>query len=304
MVRLPDVHLCLIVKNEADKIEKALVHRGLFTSTLVVDTGSTDGTQEICKQLGANVVSFDWVDDFSAARNVWLDHIKEGWIFWLDADDELSEDSVSEILGCAAYAQDDVFGYVVDYEYPNGYVCDHIRLFRADRNIRWKGRIHEHLDFRKSGYGKILRAEASVQHTGYPMHDPEALEAKSRRNNELLEIELRQDPANAIIYQYIAMDHQAHARHEDAVEWFKKALKRSRTEKDFTWLPETYLNLSRSLVKLGRHEEAEDAMNDGMKRFPKEFPVFMERHLKMRLPDGRSAEDIGRSRRKLLSALS
>lgn len=304
MLRVPDVHLCLIVKNEADNIERALRQRALFASTLVVDTGSTDGTQRIAESLGAKVVSFEWCDDFARARNVWFDHIKDGWILWLDADDELIHQDAGVLLEAAADADDETIGYTVDYEYPNGYITDHIRLFRADRNIRWKGRIHEHLDFRQSGYGRILRSGATILHAGFPMYDPDAMEARAQRNNKLLQKELEDDPKNAIIYQYIAMDHQAHARHKEAVAWFDKCLKYATKEHDFTWLPELYVNKARSLVKIGKHQEAKRCLKDGMKLFPKQMPVFMQRHLDMRTPDGSRAEDIGKRRRELLSSIS
>lgn len=304
MVTLSKVTLCLIVKNEVENIERVLAQRNLFDKVLVVDTGSTDGTQDLCRELGCEVVDFQWIDDFAAARNVWFETVKDGWILWLDADDEISYSAAVESLALAADAEKDVFGFAYDYEYPNGYVCDHIRLFRADVQIRWKGRIHEHLDFRKSGYGRLLRAGCSIQHVGYPMHDEEALERKSERNNALLKLELEDDPKNAIIYQYIAMDHQAHGRHGLAVEWFGKCLVHAKSDRDFTWLPELYVNCSRSYMKLGKEKEARKCIADGMKLYPKIMPTFIQRHLDMRRADGVRAEDIGRSRSDLLRALS
>jgi len=304
MLRLPELTLCLIVKNEAENLPVALNHCRLFTKTLVVDTGSTDGTQDIARGMGADVVDFEWCDDFAQARNVWLDHIHTGWIFWLDADDSITESAVQRVLEVAANAESDVLGYVLEYEYPNGYVCDHIRLFRADRNIRWRGRIHEHLDFRASGHGRLLRSGAKVFHEGFPTYDSEALERRAQRNNRLLELELRDDPTNAIIYQYIAMDHQAHGRHKAAIRWFRDCLKYADPERDYTWLPEMYVNMARSFTRMGEAWKGRDILKEGLKIFPKELPYFMQRHLDMKTPDGRRAEDVGRSRREFLRALS
>lgn len=304
MIPLPEITLCLIVKNEAENLPIALRNSKLFTRTLVVDTGSTDGTQDIARRLGATVVAFDWCDDFARARNIWLDHVRSGWIFWMDADDSIAEEAVQRTLEIAANAEDDVLGYVYEYLYPNGYVCDHIRLFRADRNIRWRGRIHEHLDFRSSGHGRLLRSGATIVHEGFPTYDPEALERRAQRNNRLLELELKDDPENAIIYQYIAMDHQAHGRHKAAIRWFKDSLKYADPEKDYTWLPEMYVNMARSYARMGESWKGRDILNKGLKIFPKEMPVFIQRHLEMKTPDGRRAEDVGRSRRDLIRALS
>jgi glycosyltransferase involved in cell wall biosynthesis len=39
---------------------------------IIVDTGSTDKTIEICKAMGAVVIPYQWKDDFSQARNTGL----------------------------------------------------------------------------------------------------------------------------------------------------------------------------------------------------------------------------------------
>jgi glycosyltransferase involved in cell wall biosynthesis len=54
-----------------------------------VDTGSTDRTIEIAREFGAEVHSFAWCDDFSAARNAALEHATGDWILIIDADEEL-----------------------------------------------------------------------------------------------------------------------------------------------------------------------------------------------------------------------
>lgn len=304
MIRLPNVTLCLIVKNEAENLPKVLRHGKLFSRILVIDTGSSDGTIDLARELGADVESFEWCDDFSKARNRWSESVKEGWIFWLDADDEITEETALRTLELAANAPESCVGFMYEYEYPNGYICDHIRLYRADRNIRWRGRIHEHLDFREAGAGKLLPSGARIQHTGFPAYDPEALEARSRRNNRLLEIELENNPKSAIVHQYIAMDHQAHGKHALALEWFEKALKLADVEKDRAWLPDMYCNMARSYVRAGRKKDSERILQRGMNDYPKIFPVFMQRHLNLKTPDGRTAEELGRSRSELLRALS
>src|SRR6516225_959689 len=61
----------------------------LVDEIIVVDTGSTDSTPDIARRFGARVSHFQWVDDFSAARNESLRHATGEWIFWLDADERL-----------------------------------------------------------------------------------------------------------------------------------------------------------------------------------------------------------------------
>ena len=61
---------CMIVKNEEKNIEKALSWaKGTAFEQIVVDTGSTDRTVELAEKMGAKVYHFEWINDFSAAKN-------------------------------------------------------------------------------------------------------------------------------------------------------------------------------------------------------------------------------------------
>ena len=72
---------CMIVKNEEANIRRALSWgRGIVWEQIVVDTGSTDKTVEIAKEMGAKVFYFDWCDDFSAAKNYAIEQVSGEWI--------------------------------------------------------------------------------------------------------------------------------------------------------------------------------------------------------------------------------
>ena len=56
----------MIVRNEKDNLPACLASAaGLADEIIVVDTGFTDGTQDIARSFGARVVQSDWRDDFS-----------------------------------------------------------------------------------------------------------------------------------------------------------------------------------------------------------------------------------------------
>ena len=90
---------CMIVKNEEKNIEKALSWgKGVVSEQIVVDTGSTDRTVELAEKMGAKVYHFEWIDDFSAAKNFAISKAKYEWIALLDADEYFSEEDAKKLL--------------------------------------------------------------------------------------------------------------------------------------------------------------------------------------------------------------
>ena len=71
--------LCMIVRNNASTIRACLESVTPWVDeVIVVDTGSTDETPDICRELGAQVYHFPWPESFSVARNESLKTEKDG----------------------------------------------------------------------------------------------------------------------------------------------------------------------------------------------------------------------------------
>ena len=78
----------MIVKNECEVLDRVLGSVISFADEIIViDTGSTDNTAEIAKKYTDKVFSFEWKDDFSAARNFSFSKGTSDYLMWLDADD-------------------------------------------------------------------------------------------------------------------------------------------------------------------------------------------------------------------------
>jgi glycosyltransferase involved in cell wall biosynthesis len=95
---MPTLSLCMIVKNEAENLPRCLASvAGLVDEMIVLDTGSTDGTVDLARSLGAQVEHFVWCDDFSQARNVALEYVTGDWVLVLDADEVLRPEAARDI---------------------------------------------------------------------------------------------------------------------------------------------------------------------------------------------------------------
>ena len=95
------IALVMIVRDEAPRLERCLASAAQYVDRMIVlDTGSTDGSQELARSLGAEVHHFDWVDDFSAARNAALDLSDADWNLVLDADEWIDEggEALAEVV--------------------------------------------------------------------------------------------------------------------------------------------------------------------------------------------------------------
>ena len=87
----------MIVKNEEKNLDRCLsalqpILENIDSELIIADTGSEDKTVEIAKKYTDNVFYFEWINDFSAARNSTLNRAKGKWYMFIDADEYLDED--------------------------------------------------------------------------------------------------------------------------------------------------------------------------------------------------------------------
>lgn len=145
------VSVCMIVKNEERVLARCLDSlEGLYDELIIVDTGSTDKTKEIAGRYTDKVYDFEWVNDFSAARNFAFSHATMDYIYSADADEVLDADNrklfkqlvdniLSEIeIVQMKYGNQLEFGtvYNFDEEYRP-------KLFKRLRNFVWIEPVHE-----------------------------------------------------------------------------------------------------------------------------------------------------------------
>ncbi len=156
----------MIVKNESDVIERSVgCAMSVADRVIVVDTGSTDGTAQMAKNLGADVFSFDWCDDFSAARNYSFSLADSDYVMWLDADDYISASDVDEIKRIVKEGGFDV----AMLKYKSGDLTYYReRILRRAMNFEWCGAVHEVITPR----GEIKYFSAAIEHKKIKPTDP------------------------------------------------------------------------------------------------------------------------------------
>src|SRR5918993_4625769 len=135
-----DLTIALPVRNEERNLPGCLaaIGNGLASRIVVIDSGSTDRTQQIAKEFGADVVAFEWDGKFPKKRNWYLRNhpITTKWILFLDADEYLTQEFKNELR--QALERDDKVGYWLSYtiyflgkQLKGGYPLRKLALFKV-----------------------------------------------------------------------------------------------------------------------------------------------------------------------------
>lgn len=151
---MPDVPrstlgIAVLTLNEAQRIEACLRSAAFADQLVVVDSGSTDGTREQAAALGAEVhLHADW-QGFALQRTRALQRLHTDFVFFLDADEEISPALRAEIEAAVASGDDAAwrvwwdevaFGRALSRMKPRGGIQ---RLFKRETLERFEGVVHE-----------------------------------------------------------------------------------------------------------------------------------------------------------------
>lgn len=93
---MPTCSVIIITQDEEDRIGRCLDSVAWADQVVVVDSGSSDRTVEVCRARGAEVTITDW-PGFGPQKNRALDLARGDWVLSLDADEYLSHDLAAEI---------------------------------------------------------------------------------------------------------------------------------------------------------------------------------------------------------------
>lgn len=214
--------LVMIARNEARCIGRCLASIQPWVDEMIVlDTGSSDGTEAIAQALGAQIYRFTWCDDFAAARNAALAHSTADWHIVLDADEWLQSggealealrqqppEHVGAVAVCSIFTAQ---GDHQDQAHASSWIS---RVL--PRGVSYQGLIHEQPQHQLP----VQRLPVVLGHDGYA---PGAMRLKGDRNARLLLAALQARPEDAYLLYQLGKDHEVHDRFEQAHQAYAQA---------------------------------------------------------------------------------
>jgi glycosyltransferase involved in cell wall biosynthesis len=161
----------IITNNEAQNIERCLTSLvGVADEIVVVDSHSSDETENICKRFGVRFISHSW-EGYSGSKNFGNTQASHNWILSLDADEALSPELKTAIIALKKndHLQLASFHRLTNYcghwvKYGGWYPDTKTRLF-SKQNTQWKGILHEELQ--SSVPQKTLLLKGDCLHYSY-----------------------------------------------------------------------------------------------------------------------------------------
>jgi glycosyltransferase involved in cell wall biosynthesis len=271
-VGAPLLSATLIVRDEESNLRDCVGSLdGVADEVVVVDTGSTDGSIGLARELGARVMSHPWQGDFSEARNVALEAAHGEWILYLDADERLRSVDREAVSARLRDARETAFRILL-HPFVGATPFFEYRLWRADPEIRFRGVIHEqvvddiHRVAARDGRPVSDWGRLELDHLGY--EGDQAL--KHRRNLPLLRRQLDADPNNIFNWNHLARVLIAAGDPAGAEEALEEAVALARVEGS----PSSHGSLAwGDLVRL-RHDRGADVASllaEGKARWPENW---------------------------------
>jgi glycosyltransferase involved in cell wall biosynthesis len=161
----------VITRNEEHDIAACLDSvKGLADEIVVIDSGSTDKTLEICRRYTSNVSHQDFLG-YGPQKQRALEKAQGPWILNIDADERVTPALAQEIRAVLS-SEPDATGFNIPFNHYflgthlrfGGSAGEkHIRLFRKDSASYGKDQVHEVIQVN----GRIVTLRHSIEHHSY-----------------------------------------------------------------------------------------------------------------------------------------
>lgn len=251
----PFISLCMIVKNEEKVLDRCLSSVvNLIDEIIVVDTGSTDNTKEIASKYTHNIYDFEWINDFSAARNYAASKATGEWILVLDADEYIDEENFNIFVQEIKDDNDTFDAYTAKILNFTGNFGEslvqniHDRVYKNNGEISYYRHIHEQFKSNKDEQLKIKNSSLLIFHSGY-LNKIVNEKSKGQRNKELLKKEMNSGSKNAFDYFNLGNEYSSIGEYEKALDSYLQAYK-LKTDFRLSWVSTTLVQIVISLINL------------------------------------------------------
>lgn len=285
MSRSAGVSFCMIVRNGAATLAACLRSvAALCEELIVVDTGSDDDSPDIARSFGARVVHTRWLNDFAAARNVYLEHARCPWVLSLDADEALGGADRDDFIRALAGHPDTAFlfrirHYFAEGEVPAptlpsklhrearpgpGYMVSRIvRLFPRVPGVRYCFPVHESVlpAIRRAGI-RVAECAIPIRHTGY-LDAGRDSPAKTALYRALGERKIEEFPGYFPGYVELGKVYLHEGRLDEAARMFARALRLA------PGCVEAHYFLAWTLRRQERYAECGRLLRGARRRFPR-----------------------------------
>ncbi len=156
----------LITRNEANRLPRTLAAvRGLADEIVVVDSGSTDGTQDVARRFGAKLIETHW-RGYGPQKRFAEEQCRNVWVLNLDADEECTPELVADIraLFLGEGPALDGYGFPIVEIFPGetaptflGHSLAPVRLYRLDRGRYADAMVHDRVEMMPGSRTGTLR---------------------------------------------------------------------------------------------------------------------------------------------------
>ena len=229
-VKGTSISACAIMKNEISHVEAWLNNVRVFAQEIiVVDTGSTDGTNEfLAKQFDVKLISYEWQHDFAQAKNVALQEATGDWLVFTDADECLYHpENIIEYLRQMNKQSPDtdvIFCPIdnIDVDSNNEIINSDVvpRIIRNHVGIKYMGAVHEQLTKGREPWQNIKYVVAdrqlAIRHTGY---SSKVIAFKYQRNYEILQQVMGKSHKPEMYYGFLSESLLGLEKYQEALEY-------------------------------------------------------------------------------------
>ncbi|HNX00290.1 MAG TPA: glycosyltransferase family 2 protein [Candidatus Cloacimonadota bacterium] len=167
----PRISATIITKNEERNIRRCLESIKWVDEIIVLDSGSTDKTVDICREFTSNVFQVEWLG-YGKTKQSAVDKATSPWILSIDADEEITPklaDVIREKVlnpgDCNGFEIKRKSQYLGKWIRHSGWNRDYpMRLFRKDSGHFNDKLVHESVIIN----GKRCRIHEEMLHYTYP----------------------------------------------------------------------------------------------------------------------------------------